>query len=133
LDSWFGVMRWTPPDLDNYRQLTESIAAALMDKDSQVRKYSEAGTETILILESSDIALVNPAILYKAFLKARDKVCPANINQIWVANTHQADCRFDCFQASEITMDKANCENFMLGPRYSGYWAEAIARDELSA
>ena len=133
LRPWFGVMRWTPPGLDNYSQLTESIAAALTDKDSQLRKYSEAGIETVLILESRDIALVNPAILYKAFLKARDKVSPANIDQVWVANTYQADCRFDCFQASEVIMDEANRENFMFGPRYSDYWRKAIAQDDIKA
>src|ERR1051326_6314292 len=135
--SLFFVMRWEPPNLDNYDQLTESIAAALTDKNDQLRTYRTVTTyrelevKKILILESQDIALASPATLYKAFLKARDRVVSNNIDQVWVANTYQDSCNFECFQGEEAIMERANPENFHLGPRYADEWAEAIREDEV--
>jgi hypothetical protein len=132
LPSWFGVMRWVPPGIDKHDQLVDSIVAALTDKNDQLQRYRGDGAETVLILESQDIALVSRVILYKAFLRARGRVVIPNIEQIWVANTYDPEnhCTFACFLAPEAIMDRANPENFMFGPRHAALWAEAIKRDE---
>jgi acyl carrier protein len=130
LRSWFGVARWEPPGLDR-NELVESIAAALADKNNQLQRYRTAGAETILILESQDIALVSPASLYKAFLRASERVTTPNIDQVWIAETYDPEncCQLECYLASEAIMDRANPENFMFGPRYAEYWAEAMLRE----
>ena len=126
--SWFGVARWVPPGIEGDDQLVDSIVAALTDKNNQLQRYKDTGTETILILESQDIALVSPASLYKAFLRARERIATPNINQVWIANTYDPEdyCRLECFHALEEIMDRANPKNLMLGPRYAEYWAEAM-------
>jgi hypothetical protein len=127
----FLVSRWVPPGVDNYHQLTEGMAAALNDKSDQLRTHHEQGVETVLILESQDIALVSHVTLYKAFLKALNRGSTNNIDQVWVAETYQDSCHFVCFQADEAIMNKANPDNFELGPRYADDWAEAIRQDEI--
>lgn len=133
MSHWFGVLRWVPPDLNDYHQLTDSVQRALTNKNDQLRVYRLAGGRTILILESQDIALVSPAMLYKAFLRARNRAATENIDEVWVANTYQDYCGLDCYQAAESIMDVANPENLMLGPQHTDYWNEVLAEEEHGA
>jgi hypothetical protein len=102
---------------------------AIADKNDQLSKYHEAGAETILLLESEDIALTSFSILYKAFLRAHKSVPAVNIDQIWMARTYEEHSRICCFLGEETLMQGANPPNFMFGSRHSEYWAAAIERD----
>jgi len=74
----------TPPGLDTNDELIEIVAAALNNKNDQLQKYRANGDETVLILETDDIALMNHVLLYKVFLQASACISTPNIDQVWV-------------------------------------------------
>jgi hypothetical protein len=125
----FTVARRAPEDTDVEVELIDNIARALEDKNDQMKKYRDEEAHTLLILESSDIALVNHITLYKAFLQAL-KIAPIpNIDEVWLASTYAAadDCDLLCFLGPEEVMDAANPERFQLDPRHVKMWGAAIA------
>jgi hypothetical protein len=127
----FTVARWAPADADVDVESILTIARALEDKNDQMRKYRDEGAYNILVLESSDIALVDHITLYKAFLQALDRVRIPNIDEVWLASTYaDEDCDLLCFLGPEEVMDAVNPENFQLGPRYSEMWSAAIDQDK---
>ena len=108
------------------------MARALKDKNDQMKKYRDQGAYNILVLESSDIALVNHITLYKAFLQASETAPIPNIDEVWLASTYGPEdaCDLLCFLGPEEIMDAVNPPNFQLGPRHSPMWREAIEQDE---
>ena len=131
--SGFYVARWKPPDIDTKNELVQIVGTALDDKNDQLREYHANGAETILILESDDIALVNPTKLYKAYLQASECIPTPNIDQVWLARTFDPEdsCIFYYFYGPEAMMDKVNPRNYRFGPRYSAYWAEIRRREQV--
>lgn len=128
----FGVARWAPPGLDTYDELAKIVAEALDNKNDQLQKYRENGDETILILESDDIATANHVMLYKAFLQASACVPMSNIDQVWLARTiYSADfCTFICFDGPDPIMEKVNMPQWILGKCYASCWWKDIEREE---
>jgi len=102
----FGVARWAPPNLDSKDELTEIVAGALDNKNDQLQKYRANGDQTLLILETDDIALMNHVLLYKAFLQASVCIPTPNIDQVWMARTigSEEHCSFMCFDAPDSIM-----------------------------
>ena len=131
-DRGFGVARWTPPGLDTNDELTEIVAAALNNKNDQLQKYHANGDETVLILESDDIALMNHVLLYKAFLQASACILTPNIDQVWVARTIDSEeyCTFICFDGPDSIMEKVNRSQWALGKRHAPYWWAEIEREK---
>ena len=127
----FGVARTAPPTLET----TEIVTAALKNKNDQLQRYRANGDETILILETDDIALIDHVELYKAFLQASACVPTPNIDQVWMVQTiNPGDyCSFFCFDGPEAIMEKVNMAQWMLGERYASYWWEEIEREKMAA
>jgi hypothetical protein len=126
----FGVARSAPPGLDTNDALTEIVAAGLNNKNDQLQKYSANGDETVLILETDDIAFMNHVLLYKAFLQASACVPTRNIDQVWMAQTIGSEdyCTFICFDGPDSIMDTVNQSEWELGKRHASYWWAEIAR-----
>jgi len=128
----FGVARMAPPGLDTNDELTEIVAAALNNKNDQLQKYRANGGETVLILETDDIALMNHVLLYKAFLQASACIPTPNIDQVWMAQTIDSEdyCTFICFDGPDSIMEKVNRSQWALGKRHASYWWSEIAREK---
>lgn len=128
----FTVARWAPTDTNIDVESILNIARALEGKNDQMKKYRDEGAYNILVLESSDIALVNHITLYKAFLQALEMVPIPNIDEVWLASTYAPDdsCDLLCFLGPDEVMDTVNPENFQLGPRHAKIWRSAIDRDK---
>jgi hypothetical protein len=123
----FSVARWLDSSLNIPEQLTGCIAGALADKDDQLTRYWQDGNQTLLILESQDIALVNRGMIYQAFLAAQARVNPKRIGQVWLAETYEPDRDYlfiYCLLADQGTMDRVNPPNAMFGPRFAAHWAK---------
>ena len=131
----FGVARTVPPSLETSDELTEIVAGALNNKNDQLQRYRANGNETILILETDDIALMNHVELYKAFLQASACVPIPNIDQVWMAQTINSEdcCSFICFDGPEAVMEKVNLEQWGLGKRHTSYWWSEIEREKRAA
>jgi len=130
--SRFTVARWAPANADVDVEATLNIARALENKNDQMKKYRDEGAYNILVLESSDIALVDHITLYKAFLQASERVPILNIDEVWLASTYAPDdpCDLLCFLGPDEVMDTVNPGNFQLGPRHAKIWRAAIDRDK---
>ncbi len=128
----FGVMRWEPPGLDTDDELTEIVAATLNNKNDQLQQYRANGDESVLILETDDIALMNHVLLYKAFLQASACIPTPNIDQVWMAQTIHSEeyCTFICFDGPDSIMEKVNQSQWALGKRHASYWWAEIEREK---
>jgi hypothetical protein len=128
----FGVARWAPPNLGSNDELIEIVAGALNNKNDQLQRYRTYGDQTVLILETDDIALMNHVLLYKAFLQASASIPTPNIDQVWMARTIGSEeyCSFMCCDAPDSIMEKANHAEWMLGKRYAPYWWAEIEREK---
>jgi len=127
----FSVARWLDSSLNVPEQVTDSIAGALADKDDQLTRYWQDGSQTLLVLESQDIALVNRGMVYKAFLAAHARVNPRHISQVWLAETYEPDERYlfiYCLLANQEIMDRVNPPNAMFGPRYADHWERTVRK-----
>ena len=135
LSRGFHVARTAPPSLETDDELTEIVATALNNKNHQLQRYRANGDETILILETDDIALMNHIELYKAFLQASARAPTPNIDQVWIAETINPEdcCSFICFDGPEAIMEKVNPPLWMLGKRHASYWWSKIEREKRTA
>jgi len=126
---YFCVSRFVPPGLEKRNDVVSSVAAVIEDrlrnKDHVVAKYIQSGCETLLLLESEDIALVSHAILYQGFLRASTTYSVQSIKQVWLARMEWYPAQFVCFQGPEILLNNINPPNFLIGPQYAQYWANA--------
>jgi hypothetical protein len=128
----FTVGRWLDSALNIPEQLTDRIAVALVDKDSQLSQYKKDGNETLLVMESQDIALVSSATIYKALLVALSKAKPSHISQVWLAEAYEPEVNYlfvYCLLGDQLFMDQVNPANAMFGPRYAKHWAEERSHD----
>jgi hypothetical protein len=127
----FTVARRAPSDRDVHIELAQSFAESLSDKNDQLTQYRASGANTILILESPDIALVSHISLYKAFLQAQAIIPTPNIDEFWLACTYDPEdhCDLFCLLGPEVIMNAANPENFEWGPHHSEVWDQAIKDD----
>ena len=87
----FSVARWLDPALKVPEQLADNITAALINKDDQLSRYKKDGNQTLLVLESQDIALVNRGTIYKAFPVALARTQLKHIDQVWLAQTYEPE------------------------------------------
>lgn len=78
-----SVARYAPDD----HTLPDRLRSQIKDKAAKLNKYKEAGCFTILLLESSDIALMSPSILRSAVKTACSPDLPAGVDSIWYADT----------------------------------------------
>ncbi len=126
----FLVARWAPSEDDVPIELAQNMIEAVADKNDQLTKYRHAGDHTILVMESSDIALVNHAMLYEAYLMTNESIDSTNIDEVWMAENYDPEDRTDlwCFKAREEIMDKANPSNFMFGVRHSEHWSAELSQ-----
>lgn len=128
----FGVARWTPPGLDTHEELIEIVGTALDNKNDQLQKYSANGDETVLILETDDIALMSHVLLYKAFLQAGACISTPSVDQVWMVRTIDSEdyCSFICFDGPDPIMEKVNKSQWALGKRHASYWWGEIEREK---
>ena len=118
------VGRWADNSLDVERELAEMITGALADKDAQLAQYRRAGDETVLVLESQDVAFANRANIYLAFLDAWECCETKAIDQVWLAATIESEdfTEIYCLFADQTLMDKVNPANARFGPRFREEW-----------
>ena len=76
-------VRFTPSDDD----LSERIRILLARKSQKLKAYQEAGKTTILLVESSDIALMNVHKLAEAVQEAFPDALPDGVDELWHADT----------------------------------------------
>lgn len=133
LPNSFFVARRAPSDEEIQIELMLKMTAALNDKNDQLMKYRAEGARTVLVLESSDIALMSSARLYKAFLEAQNHAATSNIDEFWLARSYifgsEVGCHLYCLSGPEIIMDSANPPNFMWGSQHSEYWTHVLEED----
>lgn len=129
----FFVARRAPSDDDLRIESVEAMSSALRDKNEQLSKYRSDGIRTLLVLESSDIALASRISIYKAFLQAYENVATPNIDEFWLAETVDREnlCYVYCLLGPEEIMECVNPPNFWWGPQYAAYWADVIKMDLL--
>lgn len=108
----FAITRMAEPE-ELPSQTVECMRAALLSKDEQLRKYSEAGAESVLLLESQDWALTNPLEMRAAYLKAREGVAAPHIQQVWFARFSESGATYGvlCFDGPQQVMDSVNPRN----------------------
>jgi len=85
----FRVYRFSP-DIN----LAEEIAPQLSRKIRKLTPYNSTGYETILLLESSDIALMNDTIMCEAVQAALPRVKKPHPDHIWYADTSMPEIEF---------------------------------------
>jgi hypothetical protein len=107
LPNSFFVTRRGPSDEEIQIELMLKMAAALNSKNDQLKKYRADGSRTVLVLESSDIALMSPARLYKAFLEAQNHAATSNIDEFWLARSYifgsEVGCHLYCLSGPELS------------------------------
>jgi hypothetical protein len=130
----FLVARIAPSGEDDKKQLVNKFCAALSDKNEQLQKYRDSGAETILLVESDDVALVSLQTLYRAFLLAWEKVSPPNICQFWTAHSYVPEdwCKIVCFLGPKEIMDTVNPANYCYGPLYRDAWFSAMRKERFA-
>jgi len=123
------VGRIAPKDEAKREALRDSVEKALRHKAVRLQEYREgAGARSVLILESHDIATISHVDVYAAFLKARKRVDPVHLDDVWfcrTANPHRLD-EWYAFDGQSDVLDHVNLPNLRLGPRYDLYWEKAI-------
>ena len=81
--SGLSVARFAPED----HTLSERLRGQLKDKAAKLSKYKQAGWFTVLLLESSDIALMNLNTMRSAVEAACSSSLPAGADSIWYADS----------------------------------------------
>lgn len=129
------VGRTVPPSEADKRELVEKFCAALTDKNEQLASYRKSGAETILLIESDDIALMNLPTLYKAFLLAKERTPAPNVDQVWAVHTYPPEgwAEMVCFLGPDPIMDHVNPPHHMYGSRYRDDWWRAITEEKFAA
>ena len=72
--------------------LPDRIRERMVDKVSKLAPYRTLGHTTVLLLESPDLALMNPDILIDAIKKAFPSGLPAGLDRVWFADTSVPEC-----------------------------------------
>jgi len=86
--------RFAPDD----STLPGRIRAQLDRKAQKLRPYKQAGYTTILLVESNDIALMNPHKMLEAIRVGFSRCLPDGVDQVWYADTAiPGECSFHDF------------------------------------
>ncbi len=126
----FSVVRPSPPRLKIERDLLASMEQALCHKQNRLEEYRRQGVRSILIVESADLALVNYAIVYKAFLRAEERIGTSHLADVWLVFTWDPDRLYwHCFSGPDDLLASVNPPNLCLGPRYRSYWQSVLAKE----
>lgn len=75
--------RFAPTDTS----LPQRVRKLFDEKVSKLKPYKDEGYTTVLLVESSDLALMNRSILVQAVSEAYRSGLPASVDQIWFADT----------------------------------------------
>jgi hypothetical protein len=79
--------------------LANRLRNQLSRKAAKLVRYKEAGRRTILLVESSDLFLMNQCILAEAVLEAFGERTPPGVDQLWYVDT----CIPDAFQFIDLS------------------------------
>lgn len=110
----FEVNRWIrrpPPDSDD---LATSFVVALQHKEPLLRENRRLGAETILLIQSDDVALLAIGLLFQAYQQACSLTKTDHLTQIWLVHTHGHNdwTRIFCFRGPSPVMRASNPEGF---------------------
>lgn len=129
------IGRFAPPQDETQTHLAVAIAKALQHKYAELSTYRTRGADSVLILESDDIALTSPPTLYAAYFVANQFAPSDALDQIWFARTYEGPreslCHLLCFRGPEDMMRAVNRPNAMFGPQHDEYW-DRVVRSEPS-
>lgn len=117
-----SIARFAPTTTKLEADLAASIAKALHHKRQALQGYRASGARTLLIVESSDIALVNPQAAYVAFLLAQETALTDHLTDLWLAFTY--DPRRMYWYAFLGESHVLSCVNghYRFGPQYADDW-----------
>jgi hypothetical protein len=130
------VSRTIPPNVEFAREGIEIMTDTLGHKYNELAAYRTDGYISVLLIDTRDIALTSHIAQYKAFLRSTKADPMGGLEEIWVADilegreAKDSVIDFLCFRGPKEIRDKANPENFMLGPEHDNYWDGVIANDE---
>jgi hypothetical protein len=98
-----------------------AMLKGLDHKYEKLAEYRAAGSESVLVLESKDIALVSPQSLYTAYLRATRQRPRPNLDQIWMVATGYVYC----FDGPSEVLEGVNPPNFRFGRQFIDEWLPA--------
>ena len=85
--------------------LPENLKAQLDDKTEKLVPYRKSGKITVLLIESEDIAFMNPRIMRSWLEEALHNGLPHGVERIWYAARYSSDCA-DFKDFTDNIMDK---------------------------
>lgn len=83
----FRVARFPPKDIN----LSERLGDAINKKVKKLISYKDKGYQTILLIENSDIALMNLGLMEESVNAVFIKNLPSGLDEIWYADTSVSD------------------------------------------
>ncbi len=116
-----SLARFTPPG-DIEEHVLQQMQKALSHKHEALGRYRLDGAKGVLVLECEDMALVNPQILYQAYLLATRNQPRPNHDQVWLVQSFFDDGDVFCIHGPESLMKAANPPNLRFGPKFEEEW-----------
>lgn len=111
------LMREVPPG-NREALLVREMHKSLDHKYEKLAEYRASGANSLLVLQSEDIALVSPQSLYEAYLRATRERPRRALDQIWMV----ARGSVYCFNGPAEVLDGVNPPNFRFGPQFIDEW-----------
>jgi hypothetical protein len=119
-DSRVLLVREVPPG-DAEADLQREMHKGLDHKHEKLAEYRAAGSLSVLVLESEDIALVSPQSLYTAYLRATRERPRPYLDHVWMVATGNVYC----FDGPAALLEGVNPPNFRFGPQFIDEWLPA--------
>lgn len=82
-------LRYDPEEDESF--IINRIQELFNSKFNKLKKYKLSGKTTLLLVQSSDAALISPEKLKKLILESYINGLPSGIDQIWIAYTPEPD------------------------------------------
>jgi len=115
------LMRQVPPG-DRDELLLARMHDRIDHKYARLGEYRRKGAQAVVVLESEDIALVSPQVLYLAFLQAMRERPRPDLDQVWLVTSYLAEGPVYCFLGPDELMAGVNPINFQFGPQFAKEW-----------
>jgi hypothetical protein len=127
----FYFVREAPSKSRIERELVASMELALGHKKDRLQDYRNNGNRSVLLVESSDTALINHIYVYTAYLTAQKTVEAEHLTDLLYGMTGDPEqVHWLCFKGAPELQECLNPPNFMIGTDYEEYWTQPEDQDE---